>query len=94
MQCCAVSSEHRVSTSGLRTVSAAEYGCVQLSTCPLERWSRYKDTHSASRMVRVDEVHAAQAVAAPLQPLQHVADDWVVRVQLHLPRQVEQHVRR
>ena len=74
-------------------MSTAEYGCMQLNTCPLGRWLGDMSTYSASRMVRVDEVHAAQAVAAPLKPLQHVADDWVVRVQLHLPRQVEQHVR-
>ena len=40
---CAVSSEHRANTREATTVNTAEYGRIQLNTCPLERYLIYKN---------------------------------------------------
>mgnify|MGYP000533450203 CR=1 FL=1 len=44
-------------------------------------------------MVRVDQVHRSQAMIGLHERVKHVAHRGVVRVQLHLARQVEEEVR-
>ena len=61
-----------------RVCEEREYGCMQLNTCPLGRWLGDMITFSASRMVRVDEVHAAQAVAAQTTVSQKNVVDSIV----------------